>query len=308
MIVPVVIVGSGPAGLTAGIYTSRGRVETLILEGLLPGGQLMMTAAVENWPGEVSIIGPDLMINMREQAKKCGARLEQEEVTGVDFSKKPYTLFTQSGKTIYAHSVIIATGATSKRLGCKGESEYWGKGVAVCATCDAPFFKDKDVVVVGGGNSAIVEADSLLKFVRSITMIHIGDDLTATDPLKEKVLQNSKMKFIFNSTVFQINGDGQRVTGVVVKNQIDSSLKTLDVGGVFIAIGMLPNSDVFKGQVALSPDGYIVSQNCTMTNKEGVFVAGDIADAVYRQAIRAAGTGCQAALDCQAYLKTNGLI
>jgi thioredoxin reductase (NADPH) len=308
MVVPVIIVGSGPAGLTAGIYTSRGKIETLILDGPLPGGQLMMTTAVENWPGEVSILGPDLIINMRNQAIKCGARFEQEVVVGVDFSKKPYALLTQSKKTFYAHSVIIATGATSKRLGCKGEDEYWGKGVAVCATCDAPFYLDKDVVVVGGGNSAIVEADHLLQFVRSLTIIHISDSLTATDPLKERVLQNPKVKIIFNSTVSQINGDGQRVTGVIVKNQINSSIQSLDVSGVFIAIGMHPNSDPFKGQIDVLPNGYIKFCRRSMTCKVGVFIAGDVADEVYRQAVTAAGMGCQAALDCQEYLKKNGLI
>jgi len=300
-----VILGSGPAGLTAAIYLSRAKIETLVIDGGLPGGQLMLTSAVENWPGEKSIQGIDLMMKIREQAELCGASFLQDSITKVDFSQKPYRLFTQSGETIETESVIIATGSVNRRLGCIGEKEYFGRGLAVCATCDAPFYKGKDVVVVGGGNTAVMEAEHLLHFAKHVTLVHIGDKLSATDPLKDKILQNPNLKVIYNSTVFEVKGDGQRLTHAVIQNQKDKTLAEFSVDGVFVAIGFVPNTEIFKNQIELDSYGYIVLNGPTGTSKEGVFAAGDVADYSYKQAIVAAGSGCKASLDCQKYI--NGL-
>jgi thioredoxin reductase (NADPH) len=296
------IIGSGPAGLTAGIYTSRAKLKTILVEGAQPGGQLMTTTSVENWPGNVSIMGPDLMINMRTQAEKCGCELASASVSKVDFSKKPFTVFLDNNREIQANSVIIATGASHRMLGCIGEKEYFSKGVSVCATCDAPFFTGKDVVIVGGGDSAMTEAEHLTHLVKKLTVVHILDQLTGKDPIKDKVLSNPKVEFIYSSAVTEIKGDGQKVTSVVIQNQLDKTTKTIPANGVFVAIGFEPNTTVFKGQIEIDSHGYIVVKEQTKTSIEGVFVAGDVADYRYRQAVTAAGTGCMAALDCQSYL------
>jgi len=298
----VAIIGSGPAGLTAGIYTGRAKLNTIIIEGNLPGGQLMTTTTVENWPGEVSILGPDLMIKMREQAAAYGAHFIQASITRVDFAQQHYQLFSDDGKTITAESVIIATGSTNKKLGCPGEAEYFGKGVSTCATCDAPFYADKEVIVVGGGNSAVTEAEHLLHFVKKLTIVHILDALTANDPIKDKVLNNSKTHFLYNATVVEIQGDNNHITKVVIENQKDKTRTTVSAAGVFIAIGFNPNTAMFKGQLEMDQYGYLRMQDHTKTSKPGIFAAGDVADFRYRQAITSAGAGCMAALDCQTYL------
>lgn len=298
----VAIVGAGPAGLTAGIYTSRARLKTVLIEGPQPGGQLMTTTSIENWPGSISIMGPDLMINMRSQAESCGCELVSNSVSNVDFSNKPFTLTLDNGQKINARSVIIATGASHRKLGCVGENEYFAKGVSVCATCDAPFFAGKDVVIVGGGDSAMTEAEHLTHLVKKLTVVHILDKLTGKDPIKDKVLANPKVDFLYNSEVKEIKGDGQKVTSIVVENKLDKSLKTVSTDGVFVAIGLSPNSAIFKGQLDIDSHGYIVVKDHVKTSVEGVFVAGDVADYRYRQAVTSAGTGCMAALDCQAYL------
>lgn len=300
----VVIIGSGPAGLTAGIYTGRAKLNPLIIDGPQPGGQLMTTTKVENWPGEVSVDGPELMINMRMQAQACGSTFLSESIVSVDFSKRPFTLVTDSGKTIQAESIIIATGAKNKLLHCPGESEYWGKGVATCATCDAPFYEGKEVIMVGGGDTAMTEAEHLLHFVKKITIVHILDKLTGKDPIKDKVLANPKAEFIYNATVAQVLGDGQRVTGAVIQNQQDKSQTTLNTDGVFIAIGFNPNTTMFKGQLDMDQYGYLLVKNHTRTNIDGIFAAGDVADYRYRQAVTSAGVGCMAALDVQAFLSS----
>jgi thioredoxin reductase (NADPH) len=305
MIYDVAIIGSGPAGLTAGIYASRAKLNTVIIEGPQPGGQLMTTTSVENWPGMVSVQGPDLMIDMRQQAAKCGAQLLSENVTDVDFSQRPFKLITNSGKTIQAKAVIIGTGATNKRLGCPGEAEYWAKGVATCATCDAPFYQDKEVIIVGGGNTAVTEAEHLLHFVKKLTVVHILNTLSANDPIKDKVLENPKAQFIYSSTVVEIKGNGQQVTEVIIENQQDKSRQLLKANGVFIAIGFNPNTALFKGQLAMDQYGYLTVKNHTRTSVDGVFAAGDVADFRYRQAVTSAGVGCMAALDCQAFLASN---
>lgn len=302
----VAIIGAGPAGLTAGIYASRAKLKTILIEGPQPGGQLMTTTSVENWPGNISIMGPDLMINMRSQAEKCGCELVSNSVSSVDFTKKPFTLVLENGQNIQSRSVIIATGASHRKLGCVGEKEYFAKGVSVCATCDAPFFAGKDVVIVGGGDSAMTEAEHLTHLVKKLTVVHILDKLTGKDPIKDKVLANPKVEFIYNSEVKEIKGDGQKVTSVVVENKLDKSIKTVNADGVFVAIGLSPNSTIFKGQLEIDSYGYIVVKDHIKTSVEGVFVAGDVADYRYRQAVTSAGTGCMAALDCQAYLSKNG--
>ncbi len=302
MVYDVAVIGSGPAGLTAGIYMSRAKLNTIIFEGTQPGGQLTTTTMVENWPGNVSIDGPDLMMQMRNHAQHYGCKLEMNQIIKVDFENKSYVLHLDNGQTVQANSVIIATGAAHRQLGCPGEKEYFSKGVSVCATCDAPFFKDKHVVVVGGGDSAVTEAEHLTHFTKKLTLVHILDQLTAKDPIKYKVMENPNVDIIYSSAVKEIKGDGHKMTSVIIENQKDKSLKEISADGLFVAIGMSPNTAIFKDQIELDKYGYVVVKDNTKTSKEGVFVAGDAADYRYRQAITAAGTGCMAALDCQAYL------
>ncbi len=301
----VVIIGSGPAGLTAGIYTARAKLSPLIIQGDMPGGQLTTTTAVENWPGVSSVQGPALMEDMQKQAEHCGARMLYGKVTRVDLSQKPYVV--QVGKKeLLAETIIIATGATHRTLSCPGEKEYWGKGVTVCATCDAPFYEGKEVVILGGGNTAVTEAEYLTRFASKVTVIHILDKLTATDPIKDKVLSHPKVSFIYKSTIVEIIGDGQKVTGVVLEHQETKERTLVPTAGLFIAIGFVPNTDLFKGQLDIDQYGYLILKGKTATSKEGVFAAGDVADYRYKQAITAAGDGCMAALDCEMYL-TGGI-
>jgi thioredoxin reductase (NADPH) len=304
MIHNVIIIGSGPAGLTAGIYTGRAKLKPLIIEGTQPGGQLTTTSDVENWPGSISIMGPQLMMNMRTQAEKCGATFLSDLVESVDFSKQPLSLTTKSGKTLQAKSVIIATGSAHRKLNVPGEKEYFGKGVSVCATCDAPFFANKEVVIVGGGNSAIAEAHSILKFARKLTLITIDDTLSSNDPLKDVVVANPKTTVVTNSSVTEIKGDKLNVTSVALKNLKDNSVSEVKTDGVFVAIGMKPNSAPFKDQVELNERGFVLKKEKCQTNVSGVFVAGDISDYIYQQAITAAGEGCMAGLDCERHLQT----
>ncbi|MCF7800015.1 thioredoxin-disulfide reductase [Candidatus Babeliales bacterium] len=302
MVHKVIIIGSGPAGLTAGIYSARSGFDPILLAGNQPGGQLTTTTKVENWPGNTEIMGPQLMMNMQEHAKNYGCQILFDTVEKVDFSKKSYKIVTQDGAEYLSESVIIATGASHKKLNIPGEKEYWSKGVSVCATCDAPFFRDKHVVVVGGGNSAVQEADHIAKFATKVTVVHILDKLTANDPIKDKVLENPKISIIYNSTVKEIMGDDQKVTQVLIENQKDKKTETVKTDGVFIAIGMKPNTEIFKDQIDLDSYGFIKQHENTQTNKKGVFAAGDVCDFIYRQAITAAGQGCMAALDCEKYL------
>jgi thioredoxin reductase (NADPH) len=302
MVYKVIIIGSGPAGLTAGIYAGRSKLEPLIIEGNMPGGQLTTTTKVENWPSYISIDGPELMKKIREQAEVCGAHFVSDEVSGIDVSGEPYKVFTRAGKTFETQSIIIASGAVHKKLGCTGEQEYWGKGVSVCATCDAPFMQEKEVVIVGGGNSAVTEAEYLTKFASKITIVQALDALTATDPIKDKVLADPKITIIYNSTVIEMKGDGEHVTHVVIENQEDKSKTTVPAFGVFIAIGLIPSTKIFQGQIELDENGYIILKHRTQTNVAGVFAAGDVSDPLYKQAITSSGDGCKAALDCEIYL------
>jgi thioredoxin reductase (NADPH) len=297
----LVILGSGPAGLTAGIYAARAALDPLIIEGKTPGGQLMGTTMVENWPGNREILGPMLMMNMREHARDLGCTIISEEAIAVDCIRRPFSIATQE-QTIKTHSLIIATGATPKRLGCPGENDYWGKGVTTCAVCDGAFYKDRPVVIVGGGDTAMEDASFMTRYTNQITIVHIKDKLTASAAMQERVLNNPKIRIIYESTVSEIQGDGNHVTKVVITNQKTRATQHLSVNAVFIAIGLTPNTSLFKGQLDLTDYGYIKVKG-VQTSVPGIFAAGDVADAVYRQAITSAGTGCMAALDAQRYLE-----
>lgn len=303
----VVIIGSGPAGLTAGVYTGRAQLKPLIFEGSLPGGQLMGTTYIENWPGETSILGPKLMANMKQQAKHFGAQLIQESIEKVDLLKRPFTLVTKRGRTITADAIIIATGATPKRLGCPGEDEYWGKGVTTCAVCDGAFYKDKRVLIVGGGDTAMEDASFMTNFTKEITIVHIHDKLTASAPMQERILNNPTTQIIYNSTVTAMEGDGSHVTHATITNKITGEASKLPFDAIFVAIGLTPNTALFKGQLELNSYGYIIQTQHTHTSVAGVFAAGDVADFRYRQAVTSAGSGCQAALDAEKYLKELGI-
>jgi thioredoxin reductase (NADPH) len=297
----VIVLGSGPAGLTAAIYTSRAGLKTLVVTGALWGGQLMFTHEVENFPGfEEGILGPELMGEIRKQAERHRAKLVFETATSADFKSKPFKV-TAGDKTYVAKSVIIATGASAKWLGLESETRLRGKGVSVCATCDAPFFRNKKVVVVGGGDTAIEEALVLTKFASEVTVIHRRDQLRACKCLQDKAFENPKVSFVWNSTVQEILGK-DRVEGVKLR-RVDSGEETiLQCDAVFVAIGYKPSTEIFEGQIKLDENGYIIAREGTRTNIEGVFVAGDVADYLYRQAIVAAGAGAKAALDTEKYL------
>ncbi|MBM3886343.1 thioredoxin-disulfide reductase [Candidatus Dependentiae bacterium] len=297
----VIILGSGPAGLTAALYSARNKLKTLVLEGNQPGGQLTTTTTVENWPGNIAIQGPDLMTNIREHAAHYGAELATRAATAVDFAQYPYVI-TAGKKTFSTKTVIIATGSSNKKLGCLGEQEYFAKGVATCATCDAPFYKDRDVIVVGGGNTAVTEIEHLTHFAQSVTVVHILEQLTATDPIKDKILHHPKVTFIYESTIKEIKGNGTHVTSAIIEHQKTKALTEIRTDGIFIAIGFTPNTQLFQGQLELDQYGYLILQDRTCTSKRGVFAAGDVSDYRYRQAIVSAGAGCMAALDVQAFL------
>ena len=297
----VIVVGSGPAGLTASIYTSRAGLKTLVVAGTTWGGQLMLTREVENFPGfENGILGPDLMIAMRNQAEHCGAKLLFEHATSVDFKSEPFKI--TAGKKIYpAKTVIIATGASAKWLGLESETRLRGRGVSVCATCDAPFFRNRKVVVVGGGDTAIEEALFLAKIVSEVTVIHRRDKLRACKCLQDNAFAEPKISFVWNSTVTEILGK-EKVEGIKLRNVDSGEENVFSCDAVFMAIGYIPNTNIFKNQIELDETGYILVREETRTNIEGVFVAGDAADYRYRQAIAAAGSGCKAALDAEKYL------
>ena len=297
----VIIIGSGPAGYTAGVYTSRARLGTLIISGTLPGGQLMTTSEVENYPGFPSgIFGPELMMNMRQQATRFGAVVIDDEVIQVDFKKKPFSVTTHS-ETYSAEAVIACTGASPRKLGIPAEQEFSGRGVSYCATCDGPFFKGEDIVVVGGGDTAIEEATFLTKFGKSVKIVHRRDSLRASKILQDKALENPKIEFMWNSVISDIKGD-KKVGTVLVKSLENGKEQAIDAGGLFVAIGHEPNTSIFKGQLDLDDKGYIALKNHTRTSVEGVFAAGDVHDHRYRQAVTAAGFGCMAAIDVERWL------
>jgi thioredoxin reductase (NADPH) len=307
----LIIIGSGPAGLTAGIYAARANLNPLIIEGKNPGGQLIGTTAVENWPGERSIMGPVLMKKMREHAQAFGCRFLPPEITRVDFSQPPFTLWTNKQEKLQAHAVILANGATPKKLNCPGEDTYWGKGVTTCAVCDGAFYPGKNVVIVGGGDTAMEDASFMTKFTNKITIIQLLDKLTASHATQECLRKNKNIKVLYNSTVTEIKGDGNHVTEVIVTNKKTNKAESIPTDAVFIAIGLTPNTAFLKGQVELTVYGHVALTNHdikTATSIPGVFAAGDIADSRYRQAIASAGTGCMAALDAERYLSEKGTV
>jgi len=297
----VIIIGAGPSGYTAGIYCSRAGHDTLILSGILPGGQLVNTTEVENYPGfENGIMGPDLMIDMRKQSQRMGTTIVDDEAVDVDFRHKPYKVLTAS-EEYEGRAIIIATGANPRKLGLEGEETFGGKGVSYCATCDGPFFRNQEIVVVGGGDSAIEEATFLTKFATKVHLVHRRAELRASKVMQERALSNEKIKFHWDSAVVDIKGD-QKVQQAVLKNLKTNEETSLDVGGLFVAIGHMPNTKIFENQINLDDEGYVVLKNKTHTNVEGVFAAGDVHDKNYKQAITAAAFGCMAAIDVDKYI------
>ena len=297
----VIIIGAGPAGYTAGIYCSRARHDTLLISGILPGGQLMNTTDVENYPGfSDGIMGPDLMTVMRKQTEKMGTKIIDDEVTSVDFKNIPLKVKTAS-EEFEARAVIVCTGANPRKIGLEGEQTFAGKGVSYCATCDGAFFRDQELIVVGGGDSAMEEAIFLTKFASVVHIVHRKEEFRASKIMQERALSNEKIKVHFNSTVKEIHGD-QKFQQVVLNNTKTNEDKILEAGGLFIAIGHEPNSAIFQDQIELDGNGYIIIKNNTETNVTGVFCAGDVHDHRYRQAITAAGFGCMAAIDVDKYL------
>jgi thioredoxin reductase (NADPH) len=298
----VVILGSGPAGLTAGIYAARAGLNPIIVEGNRPGGLLPLASCVENWPGEKTISGIDLIGKIVEHAKKLGCRFLSDTVVKVDFSKGVKSIFTEGREELKTRSVIITTGASHKKLSVPREEEYIGSGVSYCATCDAPFFKDKNVVVIGGGNSALVEAEHLAQVAKKVTIIHTSPKFSVEEQLKQRVLSNPVVHAIHSSIIKEIQGDGIKVTHVVIEDKDSHTISNVATDGVFIAIGFDPNTDIFNNQIDLDSNGYIILKKGMQSSREGVFAAGDVTNGLYKQAIIAAGDGAKAALDCQRYL------
>ena len=297
----VVIIGAGPAGYTAGIYCSRAGYDTLVVSGILPGGQLVNTTEVENYPGfEKGIMGPDLMAEMRKQTLRIGTTIVDDEAVDVDFRQEPLKVLTAS-EEYEGRAVIIATGANPRKLGLEAEQTFGGRGVSYCATCDGPFFRGQEMAVVGGGDSAIEEATFLTKFASAVHIVHRRDSLRASRVMQKRAFDNKKITFHWDSEVEEIRGD-QKVRQVVLKNTKTGRQESLDVGGVFVAIGHVPNTALFRNQIETDSEGYIVLKGRTQTNARGVFAAGDVHDRTYRQAVTAAGYGCMAAIDVDKYL------
>ncbi len=303
----IVILGTGPAGLTAAIYAARANLQPLIIEGEQPGGQLTITTDVENYPGFAEgVMGPELMGHFRKQAERFGTRFLTGRVTSVDSKKRPFTLHLDNGSTVLASTLIIATGATAKWLGIESEKKYYGKGVSACATCDGFFFRNQDIAVVGGGDTAMEEATFLTRFAKSVTLIHRRDTLRASKIMQEKAQKNPKIKFIWNTAVEEITG-ATTVDALKLKNLKTGEQSELKVTGLFIAIGHEPNTKPFRDILKTDTNGYLlVEPGTAKTNIPGMFAAGDVADHVYRQAVTAAGTGCMAAIDAERFLESEG--
>src|SRR5574339_1295925 len=300
----VIIIGSGPAGLTAALYTARANLQPLVIEGIEAGGQLMLTTMVENWPGaRDGIMGPDLMGEMRAQAERFGATLVQSQVTAVDLCRQPFKVRTDEAE-YESRTVIIATGASARLLGLPSERTLMGHGVSTCATCDGYFFRGKPIAVVGGGDSAMEEAIFLTKFASHVTVVHRRETLRASKIMQDKAFANPKISFEWNSEVEGILDEGKgEVTAMVIRNSKTQERKEIPVDGVFVAIGHTPNTALVQGQLELDSNGYVITHSGTRTSVPGVFACGDVQDHIYRQAITAAGSGCMAAIDAEKYLE-----
>jgi thioredoxin reductase (NADPH) len=311
----VVILGSGPAGLTAAIYTARANLAPFVIEGEpsstsdQPGGQLMLTTEVENYPGFVEgVLGPDLMTRFRDQAARFGAEFLTRKAKRVDFSSRPFRIWTESTEgepDILAQVLIVSTGARAVMLDVPGEARLIGHGVSTCATCDGFFFRNQKIVVVGGGDSALEEASFLTRFGESVTVVHRRKELRASKIMQDRAFANDKIDFIWDSVVTEVLGDG-KVSGVALTNIVTGEQSTFDTSGVFVAIGHVPNTSVFAGELDMDENGYIQTTDGTRTNVDGVFACGDVQDHIYRQAITSAGSGCMAAIDAERWLEAKG--
>jgi thioredoxin reductase (NADPH) len=300
----VIIIGSGPAGLTAAVYAARANLSPLLIEGWQSGGQLTTTTEVENYPGFAKgIMGPELMKEMRSQAERFGTEFLTGEATAVDFKQSPFTITVDAEQTIHSKTVIIATGASAIQIGVKNEVRLTGHGVSTCATCDGFFFKGKELIVVGGGDSAMEEATFLTKFATKVSIVHRRDKLRASKIMQDRAAKNEKITFVWNSVVEDILGQDV-VTGARLKNLVTGKTTDLPCAGVFVAIGHRPNTNLFRGQLDMDTKGYIRTTHGTTTNVPGVFAAGDVQDSVYRQAVTAASSGCMAAIDAERYLES----
>jgi thioredoxin reductase (NADPH) len=299
----VVIIGSGPAGYTAAIYAARANLKPLVLAGYGAGGQLMTTTDVENFPGfPEGVMGPDLMENMRKQAERFGAEILFKDATKVDFSKRPFSV-TYEDTTVQAKSVIIATGASPRKLGLESENRLWGHGVTSCATCDGAFYKGKDVAVVGGGDSAMEEATFLTRFASKVIVIHRRPELRASKIMQDRAQKNAKIHWMLGKQIAEVTGNG-KVGGLKLKDATSGAESSIKIDGLFLAIGHIPNSSLFRGVIKTDAEGYILADDLQQTNVPGVFACGDVVDRHFRQAVTAAGSGCAAAISAERYLES----
>lgn len=302
----LIILGSGPAGFSAAVYTARANLNPVIITGMQVGGQLTTTTEVDNWPGDAEgLMGPDLMVRMQQHAERFGTQIIYDHINEVNLQQRPFTLIGNNA-TYTCDALIIATGASAQYLGLESEQKFMGLGVSACATCDGFFYKDQSVVVIGGGNTAVGEALYLSNIAKDVTLVHRRDSLRAEKILQNQLLEKENVKILWNQQVKEVIGDDSGVTGLILENVNDGSTEQINVTGVFVAIGHKPNTEIFNGQLDMN-NGYIIvnsglNGNATATSIEGVFAAGDVADHVYRQAITSAGTGCMAALDAEKYL------
>ncbi len=301
----ILIIGSGPAGWTAAVYAARSLRETLVVTGMQPGGQLTITTDVENWPGDAHILGPDLMVRMQEHAEKMGAKVASDHIASVDFDARPFRATGESGAVYTGDAVIIATGAQAKWLGLPSEGKFKGYGVSACATCDGFFYKGRDVMVVGGGNTAVEEALFLTNFASKVTVVHRRDHFRAEKILQDRLFRNPKVEVIWNAALDEVVGDASPpgVTAARIRDLATGAVREIPVHGIFIAIGHAPSTELFRGKLAMRDNGYLITTpGSTETAIPGVFAAGDVTDETYRQAVTAAGMGCMAALEAERWL------